>query len=86
MQLTESPRAEGIRRLYELMLRVNSSTDLSEVLDEIARGVVEVEDGGFVLFGVAGGVSISKLFLAGIFPGLISDLAESASLALYPGG
>ena len=42
MQLTESPRAEGIRRLYELMLRVNSSTDLSEVLDEIARGVVEV--------------------------------------------
>ncbi len=42
MQLTESPHAEGIRRLYELMLRVNSSTDLSEVLDEIARGVVEV--------------------------------------------
>jgi len=42
MQLTEIPRAEGIRRLYELMLRVNSSTDLSEVLDEIARGVVEV--------------------------------------------
>lgn len=42
MQLTESPRAGGIRRLYELMLRVNSSTDLSEVLDEIARGVVEV--------------------------------------------
>ncbi len=42
MQLTDSPRAEGIRRLYELMLRVNSSTDLSEVLDEIARGVVEV--------------------------------------------
>ncbi|WP_172833834.1 sensor histidine kinase [Nocardioides scoriae] len=40
--MTESPRAEGIRRLYELMLRVNSSTDLSEVLDEIARGVVEV--------------------------------------------
>src|SRR6187455_2830839 len=26
---------------------------------------------GFVLFGVAGGVSISKLFLAGIFPGLM---------------
>ena len=26
---------------------------------------------GFVLFGVAGGVSISKLFLAGIFPGLL---------------
>ena len=42
MQMTEIPRAEGIRRLYELMLRVNSSNDLSEVLDEIARGVVEV--------------------------------------------
>ena len=42
MQPTGSPHAEGIRRLYELMLRVNSSTDLSEVLDEIARGVVEV--------------------------------------------
>ena len=43
MQLTESPQQlAGIRRLYELMLRVNSSTDLSEVLDEIARGVVEV--------------------------------------------
>ncbi len=26
---------------------------------------------GFVLFGVAGGVSISKLFLAGVFPGLM---------------
>ena len=46
MHLTESPRAEGIRRLYELMLRVNSSTDLSEVLDEIARGVVEVLGSG----------------------------------------
>ena len=42
MQYAESPRAEGVRRLYELMRRVNSSTDLSEVLDEIARGVVEV--------------------------------------------
>ena len=26
---------------------------------------------GFVVFGVAGGLSISKLFLAGIFPGLL---------------
>ena len=33
---------------------------------------------GFVLFGVVGGVSISKLFLAGIFPGLLlaSDFAS----------
>ena len=30
---------------------------------------------GFVIFGVAGGVSISKLFLAGIFPGLMLGFA-----------
>jgi tripartite ATP-independent transporter DctM subunit len=30
---------------------------------------------GFVLFGVVGGVSISKLFLAGIFPGLLLGLS-----------
>ncbi|MBK7654777.1 MAG: TRAP transporter large permease subunit [Betaproteobacteria bacterium] len=30
---------------------------------------------GFILFGVIGGVSISKLFLAGIFPGLLMGLA-----------
>lgn len=29
---------------------------------------------GFVIFGVAGGVSISKLFLAGIFPGIMLGL------------
>ena len=30
---------------------------------------------GFILFGVIGGVSISKLFLAGIFPGIMMGLA-----------
>ncbi len=71
MHLTESPRAEGIRRLYELMLRVNSSTDLSEVLDEIARGVVEVlgygiaaiarlEGETFVMTTVAGPVEVQE--------------------------
>jgi signal transduction histidine kinase len=71
MQLTESPRAEGIRRLYELMRRVNSSTDLSEVLDEIARGVVEVlgygiaaiarlEGDTFVMTTVAGPEEVRK--------------------------
>ncbi|MFM9992567.1 MAG: TRAP transporter large permease [Burkholderiaceae bacterium] len=30
---------------------------------------------GFILFGVAGGVSITKLFLAGIFPGILMGLA-----------
>src|SRR5680860_566247 len=42
MQMTASSHSGEVRRLYELMLRVNSSSDLSEVLDEIARGVVEV--------------------------------------------
>ena len=30
---------------------------------------------GFILFGVIGGVSISKLFMAGIFPGLLMGIA-----------
>lgn len=34
---------------------------------------------GFVIFGVAGGVSISKLFLAGIFPGLMLGLGLAAA-------
>lgn len=34
---------------------------------------------GFVLFGVAGGVSISKLFLAGIFPGLMLGVGLCAA-------
>jgi TRAP-type transport system large permease protein len=36
---------------------------------------------GFVIFGVAGGVSISKLFLAGVFPGLM--LGASLCLAWW---
>jgi signal transduction histidine kinase len=38
----ETPRPDGVRKLYELMRRVNSSSDPAEVLEEIARGVVEV--------------------------------------------
>lgn len=34
---------------------------------------------GFILFGVIGGVSISKLFLAGIFPGILMGLALIAT-------
>jgi tripartite ATP-independent transporter DctM subunit len=34
---------------------------------------------GFVIFGVAGGVSISKLFLAGIFPGILLGLSLCAA-------
>ncbi len=48
-----SSRPEVLRRLYELMQRVNSVTDLSTVLDEVASGVVEV-----LGFGVA---AISRL-------------------------
>ncbi len=37
---------------------------------------------GFVLFGVIGGVSISKLFMAGIFPGLLMGLALVVTWAI----
>ncbi|WP_426246640.1 sensor histidine kinase [Nocardioides sp. LHG3406-4] len=42
MQDLDPSRAEGVRRLFDLMRRVNSSTETAEVLEEIARGVVEV--------------------------------------------
>lgn len=42
MTAKDAPRPDGVRRLYELMRRVNSSSDPAEVLEEIARGVVEV--------------------------------------------
>lgn len=42
MTAKDVPRPDGVRRLYELMRRVNSSSDPAEVLEEIARGVVEV--------------------------------------------
>ncbi|AMO38477.1 2,3-diketo-L-gulonate:Na(+) symporter -membrane subunit [Thauera humireducens] len=38
---------------------------------------------GFIVFGVATGVSISKLFLAGIFPGLMMGLALAAAWWIY---
>lgn len=42
MTAKDAPRPDGVRKLYELMRRVNSSSDPAEVLEEIARGVVEV--------------------------------------------
>ena len=42
MNVVASSRPEALQRLYQLMQRVNASTDLSEVLDEVARGVVDV--------------------------------------------
>jgi signal transduction histidine kinase len=53
MTAKDAPRPDGVRKLYELMLRVNSSSDPAEVLEEIARGVVEV-----LGFGIA---AISRL-------------------------
>ncbi len=53
MNVTASSRPEALQRLYQLMQRVNASADLSEVLDEVAFGVVEV-----LGFGVA---AISRL-------------------------
>lgn len=42
MTAKDAPRPDGVRKLYELMRRVNSPSDPAEVLEEIARGVVEV--------------------------------------------
>jgi signal transduction histidine kinase len=42
MTAKDAPRPDGVRKLYELMRRVNSSSDPADVLEEIARGVVEV--------------------------------------------
>jgi signal transduction histidine kinase len=42
MTAKDPARPDGVRKLYELMRRVNSSSDPHEVLEEIARGVVEV--------------------------------------------
>ena len=53
MTAKDPTRPDGVRKLYELMRRVNSSSDPHEVLEEIARGVVEV-----LGFGVA---AISRL-------------------------
>lgn len=48
MPTVDVRQAESLRRLSELMRRVNSSTDLQGMLNEIATGVVEV-----LQFGVA---------------------------------
>jgi signal transduction histidine kinase len=42
MTAKDAPRPDGVRKLYELMRRVNSFSDPADVLEEIARGVVEV--------------------------------------------
>lgn len=41
MSAFDTFRADGVRRLYEVTRRVNSSADLAEVLEEIATGVCE---------------------------------------------
>jgi signal transduction histidine kinase len=42
MTAKDAPRPDGVSKLYELMRRVNSSGDTADVLEEVARGVVEV--------------------------------------------
>ena len=94
MQFDESPRAVGVRRLYELMRRVNSSTDLSEVLDEIASGVVEVlgygiaaiarlEGETFVMTTVAGPVEVQEQIIGRRTP--VAFFAANDASALKPG-
>ena len=41
MAAPDATHAEGVRRLYDLMRRVNSPSDLGEVLQEVANAVVE---------------------------------------------
>ncbi|NYD42184.1 sensor histidine kinase [Nocardioides panaciterrulae] len=41
MGAADTAHAEGVRRLYDLMRRVNSPSDLGEVLEEAANAVVE---------------------------------------------
>lgn len=41
MEQSDTFHAEGVRRLYDVMRRVNSPTDTAEVLQAIADGVVE---------------------------------------------
>src|SRR6478672_3184298 len=41
MAARDATHAEGVRRLYDLMRRVNSPSDLGEVLQEVANAVVE---------------------------------------------
>ena len=41
MARSDTFHADGVRRLYEVTRRVSGSTDLAEVLEEIAQGVVE---------------------------------------------
>ncbi len=41
MGTADASQAEGVRRLYDLMRRVNSPSDLGEVLEEVANAVVE---------------------------------------------
>lgn len=60
---TASP--DGVRRLYELMRRVNSPHELSEVLHEVANGVVEGLGYGIAAISVLEGETLVMTAVAG---------------------
>jgi tripartite ATP-independent transporter DctM subunit len=59
----------------------NKSTSAGLVAAAGCIGPVIPPSIGFIIFGVAGGVSITKLFLAGIVPGLLIGLALACAWA-----
>lgn len=65
MHSVDTRQAEGLRRLSELMRRVNSSVDLTEMLDEVAWGVVEVLGYGVAAIDVRRGDQMVMTAVAG---------------------
>ena len=57
--------ADGIRRLYDLMRRVNSTHDLAEVLHEVVNGVVEGLGYGVAAISVLEGETLVMTAVAG---------------------
>ena len=73
------PSQGALRRLAELMRRVNSSTDTEVILEEIAHGVVDVLGYGVAAFGVGplenlAGLALGRIFAFAAIPALILAL------------
>jgi signal transduction histidine kinase len=90
MAATDAAHVEGVRRLYDLMRRVNSPSDLAEVLEEVANAVVEglgygvaaisrLEGDTLVMTAVAGPEDVRQQILGRRTPS--SDVFEEFSQA-----